>query len=370
MKKALALLISATLLLVVLAACDNDGGRTEDLSLENIKMAFIHVGDPADMGYTYRQHRGTLDMMANLGISDDQVRNFLNIPPGDAVDTSIMEAIEWGADMIVGTSFGFGPHLLEAAKEHPDIEFFHATGNLAVEANLPNFHNYFAQISQARYLSGIAAGLRTETNVIGFVAAHPNAEVITGYTAFYLGALSVNPDVIMYVMYTNAWNDPTTESQVAQALIDRGADVLGQHADSTATQTVAEANGVWSVGYNNDMIPAAPNAVLISPMFDWSVYLTFAVRTLAEGGVVPVDYLGDINNGMVLISATNPATIAPGTDAAIAEAKARIVGGWNVFTGPIFENDGTQILADGEQWIEPISAPSWRHIIQGITIVE
>ena len=370
MKKALALLISVTLLLVVLAACDNDGGRTEELSLENIKMAFIHVGDPADMGYTYRQHRGTLDMMANLGISEDQVMNFLNIPPGDQVDTSIMEAIEWGADMIVGTSFGFGPHLLEAAKEHPDIQFFHATGNLAVEADLPNFHNYFAQISQARYLSGIAAGLRTETNVIGFVAAHPNAEVITGYTAFYLGALSVNPDVIMYVMYTNAWNDPTTESQVAQALIDRGADVLGQHADSTATQTVAEANGVWSVGYNNDMIPAAPNAVLISPMFDWSVYLTFAVRTLAEGGVVPVDFLGDINDGMVLISATNPATIAPGTDAAIADAKARIVGGWNVFTGPIFDEDGTQILAAGETWNEPISAPSWRFIVQGITVVE
>jgi len=370
MKKLLALLIISVMLLSALAACDEGGGRTEALTLENVKLAFIHVGDPADMGYTYRQHMGTVDMMANLGISDDQVMNFLNIPPGDAVDTSILEAIEWGADMIFGTSFGFGPHMLEAAETHKNIQFFHATGNLAAGANLPNFHNYFGAISQARYLSGIAAGLRTETNIIGFVAAHPNAEVITGYTAFYLGALSVNPDVTMLVMYTNAWNDPTTESQVAQALIDRGADVLGQHADSTATQTVAEANGIWSVGYNNDMIAAAPNAVLISPMFDWSIYLTKAVQTIVDGDDMPPDFIAGLRDGMVLISDTNPATVAPGTNEAIEAARTNILNGWNVFTGPIYSNTGEQILSDGQEWVEPISAPSWTHIIQGITVVE
>ncbi|MDR2571644.1 MAG: BMP family ABC transporter substrate-binding protein [Oscillospiraceae bacterium] len=371
MKKVLALLLALSLIFIALVGCgDDQNGDSKDLSLENIKLAFIHVGDPADMGYTFRQHQGTLDMMAKLGISDSQVRNFLNVVPGDAVDTAIMESIEWGADMIFGTSFGFGPNMLEAAEANPNIQFFHATGNLAAEADLPNFHNYFGAISQARYLSGIAAGLRTETNVIGFVAAHPNAEVITGYTAFYLGALSVNPDVTMYVMYTNAWNDPPTESQVAQALIDRGADVLGQHADSTATQTVAESNGVWSVGYNNDMIAAAPNAVLISPMFDWSIYLSHAVETIVAGGDVAPDYIAGLAEGMVLISATNPNTIAPGTDEAIAEARAKILGGWNVFTGPIIGADGSQILADGATWVEPISAPSWMHIVQGVTVVE
>ncbi|MCL2499888.1 MAG: BMP family ABC transporter substrate-binding protein [Defluviitaleaceae bacterium] len=358
----------------LLAACGQRGSddREPDLTLENVRLAFIHVGDQADRGYTYRQHRGTTDMMAALGISERQVLNFWNITPGAAVTTSIEEAIEWGADMIFGTSFAFGAPMLEAARQYPDVHFFHATGNLAVEANLPNYHNYFGNMSQGRFLSGVAAGLRTESNILGFVAAWPNPEVITGYTAFFLGAQSVNPDVRMYVMYLNAWNDPTVEGQIAQALIDRGADVLGQHADSPTTQTVAQSAGVWSVGYNNDMRNEAPDAFLVAPMFDWSVYLTYAVRTLVENGPgsVRTDVLYGLNEGMVLLSDLNPATVVPGTAEAIAEAEARLRGGWNIFTGPIYGADGVRILADGEQWREPISAPSWAHIVRGITVLD
>ena len=340
------------------------------LTNETIRLAFIHVGDPADMGYTYRQHRGTMDMMINHRITDDQVLNFFNIPPGSAADTAILEAVEWGADMIFGTSFGHGPHLLEAAREFPDVLFFHATGDLALDAGLPNFHNYFGNMSQARYLSGIAAGLRTETNVLGFVAAHPFAEVITGFTAFYKGALSVNPDVTMYVMFMNAWNNPTLESQIAQALIGRGADVIGQHADSPAAQTTAQANGVWSVGYNANMIPAAPDAVLISPMFDWSVYLNHAVGNVLAGQDVQTDFLAGMNEGMVFLSALNPNTVAEGTAEAIAAAEGDIRAGRNIFVGPIYDNDGNQLLAPGEEWVERQSAPSWNHIMQGITVIE
>lgn len=340
------------------------------LTFDTVRIAFVHVGDPADMGYTYRQHRGTRDMMINLGISEDQVHNSFNIPPGAAADTAILEAIEWGADMIFATSFGHGPHMLEAAREFPDILFFHATGDLALDAGLPNFHNYFGNMSQARYLSGIAAGLRTETNVLGFVAAHPFAEVITGFTAFYKGALSVNPDVTMYVMFMNAWNNPTLESQIAQALIDRGADVIGQHADSPAAQTTAQANGVWSVGYNANMIPAAPDAVLVSPMFDWSIYLNHAVYNVVNGIPVQTDFLAGMNEGMVFLSDFNPNTIAPGTEEAVAAAEVDIRAGRNIFTGPIYDNTGEQLLAPGEEWIERQSAPSWNMIVEGITVIE
>ena len=378
MKKVLALLIVA-LLVVGLVACGNGGTTTPvtlpatvpgTLTFDTVRLAFIHVGDAADRGYTYRQHHGTLYMMEVLGISEDQVLTFMNIPAGDQVDTSILEAIEWGADMIFATSFGHGPHMLEAAQQFPDVQFFHATGNLAVDSGLPNFHNYFGNMSQARYLSGIAAGLRTETNVLGFVAAHPNAEVITGLTAFFMGAQSVNPDVTMYVMYMNAWNNPTLEGQIAQALIDRGADVIAQHADSPTAQTVAEANGVWAVGYNNDQIPMAPNATLLSPMFNWSVYLIQAVRGVVEGTPVPADFLGDLTDGMVLLSPLNTYLVHPDTEHEIEEAKNLILGGWNVFTGPIYAADGTQILAPGEEWVERLSAPSWMYIIRGITVVE
>jgi basic membrane protein A len=357
--------------LTVLAACGGGSSNDEsDLTLQNVRLAFIHVGNTADRGYTSRQHEGTVAMMANLGITDSQVLNFWDIPPGASVTTSIEEAIEWGAHMIFATSFGHGDMMLEAAERFPEVQFFHATGNRAAAANLPNFHNYFGNMSQARYLSGIAAGLRTETNKLGFVAAWPNPEVITGFTAFYLGALSVNPNVEMYVSYLNNWNNPTLEGQLAQALIDRGADVLGQHADSPTTQTVAQANGVWSVGYNNDMSDEAPDAFLVAPMFDWSVYLTYAVRTFVEGGNVRTDVLYGLNEGMVLLSAFNPRTIVAGTAERIAEAEALLRGGRNIFTGPIYGADGTLILADGAQHIEPISAPSWNHIIQGIIVLD
>jgi len=357
----------------LLTACDNGGPGSAGagaLSFDTIRIAFVHVGDAADMGYTYRQHRGTTDMMTTFGIRDEQVLNFFNIPPGSATDTAILEAISWGAHMVFATSFGHGPHMLEAAREHPNVQFFHATGDMALDAGLPNFHNYFGNMSQARYLSGIAAGLRTETNVLGFVAAHPFAEVITGFTAFYKGALSVNPDVTMYVMFMNAWNNPTLESQIAQALIDRGADVIGQHADSPAAQTTAQANGVWSVGYNNNMTPAAPNAVLLSPMFDWSIYLNHAVYNVVNGNDVQTDFLAGMNEGMVLLSALNPNTVVDGTAEAIAAAETAIRDGRNIFTGPIYSNEGVQLLAPGEEWIERQSAPSWNHIIQGITVID
>ena len=386
MKKLFALLLSL-LLVASIAACaapatpaqpaqppadsaDAAPADDEGLTFQTVNIAFIHVGGIDDQGYTYRQNRGTIDMQAALGVSDDQIRNFFNISPGDQADTAILEAIEWGADMIFATSFGHGPHMLEAAEAHPDIQFFHATGNLAKDSGLPNFHNYFGNMSQARYLSGIAAGLKTETNVLGFVAAHPNAEVITGLTAFFLGAQYVNPDVTMYVMFMNAWNNPTLEGQIAQALIDRGADVLGQHADSPTTQLVAQDNGVWAVGYNNDMIPLAPNATLLSPMFDWSYYLIQAVETIVAGRDMQPDFLAGLAEGMVFLSELNTELVAAGTAEAITEAEGRILGGWNVFTGPIYDNDGNQLLADGEEHIEPLSAPSWTHIIRGITVVE
>ena len=160
------------------------------------------------------------------------------------------------------------------------------------------------------------------------------------------------------------------ESQIAQALIDRNADVIGQHADSPSAQVTAQMNGVWSVGYNANMTPAAPDAVLVSPMFDWSVYLNHAVYNVVNGNDVQTDFLAGMNEGMVFLSALNENTIAPGTAEAIAAAEGNIRGGRNIFTGPIYDYAGNQILAPGEEWIERQSAPSWNHIVQGITVIE
>ncbi|MDD3611813.1 MAG: BMP family ABC transporter substrate-binding protein, partial [Eubacteriales bacterium] len=238
-------------------------------------------------------------------------------------------------------------------------------------SGLPNMHNYFGAIYQARYLSGIAAGLKTETNKLGYVAAQPFAECISGLSGFYLGALSVNPDVTMEVKYTYSWHDPVKEGQMAQALIDSGCDVIGQHADSTACATTAEQNGVFHVGYNADMREAAPNASLTSAVWDWSIYLKFAIEKLVAGEEIPVDWSQGLSEGAVDISPLNEEIVAEGTAEAIEEARDRIVNGdWDVFTGPLYNNEGEIVVEEGDTFIEPASAPSWEHILEGITVTE
>ena len=391
-RKVLAVVMAMTLAFTMLAGCGTpaadeprDTGETADavavdVTYENIIVGFVHISDPSDMGYTYNHDLGTQQMQAMLGLRDDQVISKFNVPEGAECDTALRELIDAGCNIIFATSFGFENYVMELAAEYPEVTFCHATGYQASSASLPNFHNYFASIFEGRYLAGIAAGLRTETNHLGYVAAFPFAEVISGFTAFYLGAKSVNPDVVMDIMYTNSWNDPTVESQVAQALIDRGADVISQHSDSTAPATTAEENGVWQVGYNNDMIPAAPNASLISPRIDWSVYLIEAVSALVEGTPIPVDWCKGLADNVVLLTPLNTAIAAEGTQAAIDEAEAQIISGeLKVFAGPLtgtgVDFDGKEVTVDipaGEHFPEQetASAPSWNYIIPGCTVIE
>lgn len=390
MKKLLAILLAAAMLFVV-AGCssntdaDSNGDNAnndsvqpegesdgEAVTLDNIKVGFLYIGDASDGGYSYTHIEGTQKMKETLGLRDDQVIEKFNITEDAAAETAINELIDAGCNAIFGTSFGYDGYMVEAAKAHPEIQFFHASGSQCKDAGLPNAHNYFGKIYEARYLAGIAAGLKTETNVLGYVTAMPFPECISGYTAFYLGAKSVNPDVTMKVMYTNSWADATKEAQVAQALIDAGCDVLSLHADTTSTVTTAEANGVWACGYNSDMAQAAPNAVLVSAVWDWSQYLVMAINDVVGGEAVPADYTAGLKDGFVDI--TEPTSIcADGTAEAIAEAREKIESGWNVFSGPLHgvAADGTEInLAEGEEFVEPQSAPTWAYIVDGIEVIE
>ena len=394
-KKLLSVLLCAAMMVTMLAGCnakpaaesgsaDSDAG-TEDtdtgseangIAAEDIKVGFVHVSDASDMGYTYNHDLGTQEMQEALGLSDDQIINKFNVPESSECETALRELVEAGCNIIFATSFGFEDYVLEVAAEYPDVQFCHATGYQAATSGLANVHNYFASIYEARYLAGIAAGLKTASNKLGYVAAFPFAEVISGYTAFYLGAKSVNPDVEMEIMYTNSWNDPTVESQVAKALIDRGCDVISQHSDSTAPATTAEENGVWQVGYNNDMIEAAPEASLISARIDWGIYVTDAVQKVIDGEAIPVDWCKGLVDDAVYLSPLNTAIAAEGTEEAIDAAAAAIKAGeLDVFAGPLHGTspDGEEVtIEEGERFAEQeeSSAPSWSYIIDGCTVVE
>jgi len=400
-KKWLSLLLSGVLLMSFVAGCTDSSSETKDTTVpattvsttqgedvdgddaegedvddlkSSIKIGFVHVSDPSDMGYTYNHDVGTKEMQAALGLDDSQIINKFNVSESAECDTAIRELIDAGCNIIFATSFGFEQYMIEIAEEYPEIEFCHATGYKASLSDLDNVHNYFASIYEARYLAGIAAGLKTESNKLGYVAAFPFAEVISGYTAFYLGAKSVNPDVTMEISYTNSWNDPTVEAQVAQALIDSGCDVISQHSDSTAPATTAEDNGVWQVGYNNDMIDAAPEASLISARIDWGIYLIEAVQAYLDGEKIPVDWCAGLADGAVYLSPLNEAIAAEGTQAAIDEAAAKIISGeLKVFSGPLsgVSPDGETIeIAEGDHFAEQeeFSSPSWQYIIDGCTV--
>ena len=401
MKKRIFALLLAGAMIFGLAACSNgetetstypgtqtstapNGGdeTTGGIAKEDLVVGFVHVGDESDMGYTYNMVQGVKEMQANLGLSDDQIITKYNVTEDDACADAINELLDAECDIIIATSFGFGPYVVQAARDNPEVQFCHLTGTDAASSGLSNLHNAFADIYQGRYLAGIVAGMKsleTGNNKLGYVGAYPYAEVISGYTAFYLGAKSVNPDVTMDVIYTNTWNNASLESQTAQALIDRGCGIVSQHSDSTGPATTAEAAGAFQVGYNSDMISAAPGASLISTRIDFGIYFTEAVQAMIDGTAIPTDWCKGYGDGAVVMTELNEAIAAEGTAEALAEAEAALAdGSLQVFAGPLHgvNSAGDELnLAEGESFVESdvasgkTSAPYFDYIVDGITVV-
>ena len=253
------------------------------------------------------------------------------------------ECIEAGCKIIFGTSWGYMETMAELAEQYPDVIFSHATG---YKSNDTNFNNYFGRIYQARYLSGIAAGLKTSSNLIGYVAAMgiDNAEVTGGIDAFAKGVAAVNPDAKIYVKVINTWGDVDLEGQAADALLDLGCDVIAQHCDSTAPQTAAEKKGAFGCGYNSDMTKDAPKAHLTAPIWNWDVYYTAAVEAAMNGKWKEFgNYFGGLKEGFVDISPLSD-NCAEGTAEIIAAVKALIVNGeFGVFDGKQVKVDGTTV---------------------------
>lgn len=366
--KIVALTLSAAMLVLSFAACsntENNGGTDESNNSNNaqaqampavdkaeLKIGVIHITDPAEgSGFTYAQDEGIKEMQKNLGLDDSQIIRKINITDTDAAATrtAIEECLEEGCQVIFGTSYNYKDVMAEMAEEYPNVIFSHCSGNIN---NGKNMNNYFGAIYQARYLTGIAAGMKTETDKIGFVAAMDvnNSEVTGGINAFTLGVKSVNPDAQVYVRVTGQWYDPNAERQAAQALLDQGCDVIAQHCDSSVPQETAQAAGKWGCGYNSDMTVQAPNGHLTAPIWHWGVYYTQAVQSIIDGTWTATNYFGDLKDGLVDISPLNTAVAAEGTQAAIDTARQNMINGTlKVFAGPLYDNAGNLKVAEGEE---------------------
>lgn len=314
------------------------------IAKEDIKVGVLYISDPDEgSGYSYTHDLGIQGMQENLGLSSDQiVRKIVDDSDAQATEASIRECIDEGCNVIFTTSWGYMETTAAMAEEYPDIYFSHGTGYMS---NGKNFNNYFGRIYQARYLSGIVAGMNTKSNLIGYVAAQDssNSEVTGGIDAFAIGVASVNPDAKINVIITNSWYDPEKEEAASRQLLDMGCDVMAQHCDTAYPQTLAQERGVYGIGYNSDMSKETPDSCLTSVIWNWSAYYTSAVKSIIDGSWDGSNYYGGMAEGLVGI--TNLASFAAeGTQEKVDEATAAILSGQsNVFDGVMTTNTGETI---------------------------
>ncbi|MEG0511616.1 MAG: BMP family ABC transporter substrate-binding protein [Clostridia bacterium] len=365
----------------------------EGVPADKIKVGFIYIGDENE-GYTYSHYKGALEMKKTFGLTDEQIIVKWLVPESEACYEAAVDLAEQGCNIIFANSFGHEGYLFQAAKEYPNIQFCHATGTQALTSELTNVHNYFTAIYEARYVSGVVAGLKlsqmiadgtikAEEAKIGYVGAYPYAEVVSGYTSFFLGARSACPSATMQVTYTNSWASADLEKAAAEALIADKCVLISQHADTTGASTACEAAGVPIVGYNISMIPTAPTQALVSPTNNWAPYVTFAVKSVIEGTEIPRDWCKGFADDAVTVTELNEKVVAPGTAEKVAQVKQDIkdgklhvfdcasftVGGETVTTfDTAYGFEGNQLVADGYfHESELRSAPCFELRIDGIT---
>jgi len=348
------------------------GGGTSGIAKDKIKVGVIHLSDPAEgSGYTYTHDIGIQGMQQNLGLSDSQIIRKNNISDTDEAATrkAIQECIDAGCNIIFTTSWGYMQTTADMAEEYPDVYFSHGTGYMS---NGKNFNNYFGRIYQARYLSGIAAGLNTKTNKIGYVAAMglDNSEVTGGIDAFALGIYSVNPDAEVYVKVTNSWYDPKGEEEAAKTLLNMNCDVIAQHCDTVYPQTLAQEKGVYSIGYNSDMSKEAPEACICSVIWNWSAYYTSAVQSIIDGTWDGSNYYGGMNENLVSITPIADFA-ADTTQEKVNVAKQQILSGKNgVFDGVIETNTGATVGTAGKTLDDAVITGGINWYFKTVNVIE
>lgn len=404
MKKILALALAAAMSLSLAACGGGNGGNNPGGSSANnpgsasqpgadvstptdtksdFRVGAVYITSQNDTaGYTFQHHNGITTAMKNLGLDPADLIVVDNVPDNDdtAVATAIDTVVNQGADIVFGISFGYINAMADKAEQYPDVIFSHGTGYMA---NDTNFNNYFGRIYQARYLAGIAAGMKSweiGNPAVGYVAAYNTeyAETCSGINAFALGVQSANPEAVVYVNKINTWGDEALERQAAQALIDTyNCGVISQHCDSAQPQLVAQENNIFGCGYNSDMTEQAPGAHITAAIWHWNVYYETAIKAAMDcngdaskfvekmGGNA---YYAGLAEGFVDASPLNEAIAAPGTKDAMDQVRQLMVNGeWDVFSGvklsyiihdddtlevvktdaPLMDNAGNEIVPAG-----------------------
>ena len=339
MKKFLAMLL-ALVMALSLVACgekkdDTQGNGDGDSTAAKVKVGFITLHDE-NSTYDKNFIDAAKEACANLGLVENE-DYFIKTNVGETEQCAEVAAdlVDAGCNIIFADSFGHEPYMIQVAKENPDVQFCHSTGTRAHTENLANYHNAFASIYEGRYLAGIAAGLKLNAMIeagdikaeeakMGYVGAFTYAEVVSGYTSFYLGAKSVCPTVTMDVTFTGSWYDETLEKEGAEKLIQGGCKLISQHADSLGAPTACENAGVPNVSYNGSTQAACPNTYIISSRINWAPYYEYAIKAVMDGTAIDTDWTGTLATNSVVLTDLNTTVAAEGTAEAIAAATEKL----------------------------------------------
>ncbi len=335
MKKLVALVLCA-LMILSMAACGNANSSSKESGnqggLSDMKVGFIFLHDE-NSTYDKNFLDAAKAACKELGLKDENVILKTNIPETNDCYVAAKELVDEGCSFIFADSFGHEDFIIQAAKEFPNVQFAHATGTKAHTEKLANYHNAFASIYEGRYLAGVVAGMKlkemidagkvaAKDAVVGYVGAFTYAEVISGYTSWFLGVQSIVPEATMKVIFTGSWYDQTLESEAAEALIKTHKCVLvSQHADSMGAPAMCEQNGIPNVSYNGSTVSACPNTFLVSSRIDWAPYFKLAINAIAEGKAFDTDWTGTMETGSVVLTDLNDKAVAAGTAEKLAEVK-------------------------------------------------
>ena len=358
MKKVLALILALVMALSLVACSKGGNDKPDDNKTQKaVKVGFICLHDE-NSTYDKNFIDAAKAACKNAGLSEDQYIIKTNIPENQDCYNAAAELVDAGCTAIFADSFGHEDFMIQAAKEFKDVQFYHATGTKAHTENLSNFHNAFASIYEGRYLAGIAAGMKLNEMIdsgkitadkakMGYVGAFTYAEVISGYTSFFLGARSVCPTATMEVTFTGSWYDETAEKEGAEKLIQNGCVLISQHADSMGAPTACEKAGVPNVSYNGSTVSVGPNTYIISSRIDWAPYYVHAIQAVMDGKDIEADWTGTLATKSVVLADLNTNVAADGTQAAIDEAMKKLESGeLHVFDVSTFTVSGENVTAD------------------------
>ena len=405
MKKLTALLL-ALVMVFALAACGSsnsapaaEGSAAEEAAAPaDMKVGFIFLHDE-NSTYDLNFMNAAKDACEAEGV---EAIIKTNVPEGQECYETAAELVDAGCSIVFADSFGHEDDMIQAAKEFPEVQFCHATGTKAHTEGLDNYHNAFASIYEGRFLAGVAAGMKLNEMIeageftadeakIGYVGAFTYAEVISGYTSFFLGARSVCPTATMDVTFTGSWYDEAAEKEAATKLIEGGCKLISQHADSMGAPTACETAGVPDVSYNGSTVDACPNTFIVSSRIDWTPYMVYMIECVKNGIAIDADWTGTLETGSVVLTEVNEGAAAAGTAGAIADVGAKLENGeLHVFDVSTFTVDGktldsymadvdtdeafegdTEVVADGYfHESEFRSAPYFDVQIDGITLLD